>query len=108
MTKMLTLFLLFLSIAGCSGTNGKGVINQAETRCPWSDPVNLGRNVNSKYNDLRPGISPDGLCIYFDSPRPGGIPPAEPNPSAEDIWVSHRASVNDPWQPASSPDDLMV
>ncbi len=100
MTKMLTLFVLVLSIAGFSDATGEGAIKQTETQCPWSDPVNLGPNVNSEYNDITPGISPDGLSIYFDSPRPGGIPPAEPNPSAEDIWVSHRASVNDPWQPA--------
>jgi WD40 repeat protein len=57
---------------------------------PWSEPTNLGPVVNSEYNDITPGISPDGLSLYFDSNRPGGI-------GAEDIWVSHRDSVYEPW-----------
>jgi hypothetical protein len=56
---------------------------------PWGPPVNLGPTVNSKFNDDRPAISRDNLSLYFSSDRPGI--------GGFDIWVSHRASVNDPW-----------
>ncbi len=56
----------------------------------WSDPVNLGPVVNSPYNDQHPAISKDGLSLYITSDRPGGL-------GGSDIWVSHRASNDDPW-----------
>lgn len=42
---------------------------------PWGTPVNLGPMVNTAYGDSAPGISPDGLSLYFSDyplPRPGG------------------------------------
>jgi Tol biopolymer transport system component len=57
----------------------------------WSEPVNLGPPINSAFDDNAPALSPDGLSLYFASTRPGGLG----NP---DIWVSHRASVDGPWE----------
>jgi len=57
---------------------------------PWGAPVNLGAVVNSPYNDNHPAISKDGLSLYISSDRPGGL-------GGVDIWVSQRASANDPW-----------
>ena len=54
--------------------------------------VDLGPTVNSPQNDNWPIISPDGLELYFASNRPGGY-------GADDIWMSQRASANDPWGP---------
>jgi hypothetical protein len=49
----------------------------------WSEPVNLGPVINcSGCDNRRPGISSDGLSLYFGTNA---------------IWVSHRASVDDPW-----------
>lgn len=56
----------------------------------WNAPVNLGLIVNSTVEDSDPFITKDGLSLYFSSPRPGGY-------GGFDIWVSHRASVGDPW-----------
>src|SRR5260370_6165921 len=39
----------------------------------WSEPVNLGPVVNSKFNDQHPAISADGLSLYITSDRPGGF-----------------------------------
>ena len=36
---------------------------------PWSEPVNLGPNVNSPDYDLAPNISMDGSMLYFASNR---------------------------------------
>ena len=57
---------------------------------PWGAPVNLGPVVNSPSNDQHPAISKDGLSLYVSSDRPGGS-------GAIDIWISHRANVDDPW-----------
>src|SRR5207253_3072207 len=56
----------------------------------WSEPVNLGPIVNTSSDDSEPALSPDGLSLYFSSSRPGGFGP-------NNIWVSQRASLNDPW-----------
>jgi hypothetical protein len=56
----------------------------------WTAPVSLGPVVNSAFSDTGPALSPDGLSLYLDSQRPGGL-------GGTDIWVSQRASVNDPW-----------
>jgi WD40-like Beta Propeller Repeat len=67
--------------------------NQANTHnSGWSEPVNLGSIVNSPFEDFTPEISKDGLSLYFGSDRPGSLSPAP------DIWVSHRQSLDAPWE----------
>jgi hypothetical protein len=56
----------------------------------WSDPINLGPIVNSRFDDFHPAISHNGLSLYLTSARPGGFGP-------NDIWVSQRDSLDDPW-----------
>ncbi len=58
----------------------------------WSDPANMGRNVNSPAWDSEPSISADGKTVYFSSRRPGGL-------GKEDIWVT-RKDENGEWAPA--------
>jgi Tol biopolymer transport system component len=58
----------------------------------WSTPVNLGPAVNSSFSDAGPAVSKNGLSLYFQSVRPGGLGEA-------DIYVSQRSSVDDPWGP---------
>ena len=57
---------------------------------PWDQPTNLGPIVNSSAVDRCPGISSDGLELYFISERPGGQ-------GHLDIWVTRRATRDDPW-----------
>lgn len=38
----------------------------------WSQAINLGSGVNTKYSDKHPSISSDGNVLYFASDRPGG------------------------------------
>ena len=59
----------------------------------WCAPVNVGPGVNSAFQENYPSISPDGLAMYFDSNRPGGF-------GNTDVWVSRRATVSSPWEPA--------
>lgn len=83
--RMPLLVCVMLSIFMTQAQSG-----QAEKYSDWSTPVNLGPVINSVSNDQQPAISKDGLSLYFTSNRPGGI-------GGFDIYVSQRASVNDPW-----------
>jgi len=58
----------------------------------WSAPVNIGPEVNTVFGELAPFISKNGLSLYFFSDRPEGF-------GSNDIYVSQRASVDDPWGP---------
>lgn len=57
----------------------------------WSTPVNLGAGINSTASDQHPAVSKDGLSLYFSSAQAGGC-------GGLDIWVTQRASVDDPWE----------
>ena len=56
----------------------------------------LASGLNTAQNDFRPNLRRDGLEIFFDSDRPGGI-------GGLDLWTSTRASTSDPW---STPTNL--
>ncbi|MHC4539482.1 MAG: LamG-like jellyroll fold domain-containing protein [Planctomycetota bacterium] len=71
----------------------------------FGEYTNLGPTVNSPHGDVFPEISADGLTLYFCSDRPDGL-------GDHDLWVTTRASTNDPWPEAvnlgptvNSPDD---
>jgi len=73
-------------------------VERLEERCnpdgsfgAWSAPVNLGAVINTSSSDQHPAISKDGLSLYISSDRPGGF-------GGLDIWVSHRAKVDSPWE----------
>jgi len=58
----------------------------------WGPCMNIGAPVNTAYYDQSPSISADGLSLYFSSDRSGGY-------GIDDLWVTTRASVSDPWRP---------
>lgn len=61
----------------------------------WSSPVNLGSVVNTEFAEIAPHVSKDGLSLYFASTRPA----VYGSFGGEDIWVSQRAAVDEPWGP---------
>jgi hypothetical protein len=66
----------------------------------WDEPKNMGLGINSKYNEIGPSLSPDGLELYFSDyvsflPRPEGTGQA-------DIWVSTRESAESDWSKAKN------
>ena len=64
----------------------------AEQFSDWSPPVSLGPIINTEFDDSGTFISRDGLRLYFNSTRPGGF-------GGQDIYVSKRANLCDPWVP---------
>jgi outer membrane protein OmpA-like peptidoglycan-associated protein/tetratricopeptide (TPR) repeat protein len=68
----------------CSRSDGKGrcdIYVSRNTKEGWSEGVNIGSPVNSKYWEAQPSISPDGKTLYFVSNREGGL-------GQKDIWNS--------------------
>jgi Tol biopolymer transport system component len=57
---------------------------------PWGEPVNLGPVVNTPGEEITPDISADGLELYFETDRPGGL-------GSDDLWVARRASRSADW-----------
>ncbi len=57
---------------------------------PWGQRVNLGPTINSSVEDMDPSISDDGLTLYFNSTRSGGL-------GGMDILMTTRPTRNDPW-----------
>ena len=72
---------------------GKGDIymtTRATRDEPWGEAVIIGQPINSPDDEGGPCIAADGLELYFGSNRPGGY-------GEFDIWVSRRATHNEPW-----------
>jgi len=70
-----------------------GISAQSFANSEWSEPVHLDAPINSPFRELGAALSPDELSIYFGSNRPD--PTAQ---GAFDIWVSHRACRECPWE----------
>ena len=60
----------------------------------WTNPVNLGPNVNTESWESQPAISSDGRQLFFVSNRPGGR-------GGKDIWVSYK-NANGVWMEAKN------
>jgi outer membrane protein OmpA-like peptidoglycan-associated protein/tetratricopeptide (TPR) repeat protein len=76
----------WLVFTGCNFPEGEGscdIYISYLTKNGWSEPQNLGRNVNTEFWESTPSLSPDKKDLYFSSNRQGGY-------GGKDIWVSHR------------------
>jgi len=76
----------WLVFTGCNFPQGNGSCDlyiSYLTKNGWSEPQNLGWDVNTEFWESTPSLSPDKRDLYFSSDRPGGY-------GGRDIWVSHR------------------
>lgn len=73
---------------GGSGGGDLWATKRAKLIDPFGAPQNLGTAVNSPANEYAPSISADGLSIYFDSDRPGGL-------GSSDVWVSTQPTTRE-------------
>jgi outer membrane protein OmpA-like peptidoglycan-associated protein len=84
--------LIFTSCHGRRGYGSCDLFISERTGNEWSEPVNLGPEVNGPEWDSQPTLSPDGRTLYFVSNRRGGL-------GGRDIYVSHLSDSNT-WQEA--------
>jgi outer membrane protein OmpA-like peptidoglycan-associated protein len=83
----------WLVFTGCNFPEGLGSCDlyiSYLTKTGWSEPENLGPNVNSEFWESTPSLSPDKRDLYFSSNVPGGF-------GGKDIWVCHR-NENGKWE----------
>ncbi|MEO8861042.1 MAG: OmpA family protein, partial [Ginsengibacter sp.] len=76
----------WLLFTGCNFPQGLGSCDlyiSYLTNNGWSEPEDLGPNVNSEFWESSPSLSPDKRDLYFSSSVPGGF-------GGKDIWVCHR------------------
>ena len=80
-------------IANRPGGIGKSdlwVTRRRTSTSVWGEPVNLGAVVNTAAEEITPEISADGLELYFETDRPGGL-------GSDDLWVARRTTRSDDW-----------
>ena len=75
---------------GGYGSSDIWVSTRETTEDEWGPAENLGPPINTDDEDLGVCISADGLELYFQSWRPGGL-------GGGDIWVTRRTARGEPW-----------
>ena len=60
----------------------------------WTEPENLGGNINTENWESQPAISADGRQLFFVSNKSGGV-------GGKDIWVSYK-NTNGSWTKAKN------
>jgi hypothetical protein len=83
---------MYISSGVWPGPRDLRVLRRASIDGDWGPPENLGPDVNSPQDEESASISADGLTLYFNSNSPGGY-------GSYDIWMTTRATRNDPWGP---------
>jgi len=96
--RLTSLALVALALTGCRD-DSTGVTTPLAARLTaddapqfseWSAPVNIGPPVNTPFIEQAPSLSKDGLSLYFHCGNcPGDV--------AADLYVSQRATIDDPW-----------
>jgi len=56
----------------------------------WTEPVNLGKSINTGGNEAGACLSADGLTLYFHSDRSGGS-------GTQDLWQTTRSAQDQPF-----------
>jgi outer membrane protein OmpA-like peptidoglycan-associated protein len=87
-------WMLFAGNFSRSGFGNFDIYLTTSTPTGWSDPYNLGENINTEFWESSPSISPDKQTLYFSSNRPGGF-------GGKDLYFSRRQP-NGSWGPAEN------
>jgi hypothetical protein len=61
----------------------------------WSQPANLGENINTKWDEVNPSISPDGNVLYFASKGHNSM-------GGYDLFVSYLNEITGEWSKPSN------
>lgn len=85
---MLEIYFASTRTSGTGGISDLFSSTRASIDDPWSPPVSVSE-LNTATNEESPGISPDGLTLWFS--RAAGANP--------DLYVTTRAARGQPWNP---------
>lgn len=80
-----------------NGTEDDLYVSIMDRKGLWSEPVSLGKNINTSDSERSPYLSPDNSTLYFASNRKGGQ-------GGYDIWMSKRLGKG--WQAWTTPINL--
>jgi OmpA-OmpF porin, OOP family len=86
--------LIFTSCLGRDGFGSCDLFESKKEGDEWSEPKNLGINVNTAEWESQPSLSADGRTLYFVSDRRGGL-------GRRDIWVT-TMNANGEWTRAKN------
>jgi hypothetical protein len=89
------LYFVSRNRVGGYGSDDIWVARRATKHDPWESPVNLGAGVNSSASEAMPGLSADGLLLFFSGNT--GQPQRSGGYGSIDMWVTRRASLSGPW-----------
>lgn len=84
--------LIFTSCIGRRGYGSCDLFQSIKIGDEWTEPENLGPNINTADWESQPSLSADGRTLYFVSDRRGGY-------GRRDIWVS-TLTVDGKWMKA--------
>jgi hypothetical protein len=83
--------LLFFSTSSATpAVPGDVFVSARKKGVPFGAAVAVAALNDATANDIQPNVRRDGLEVVFSSSRAGGA-------GAQDIWISTRAKVGDPW-----------
>jgi len=85
-------WLIFAGNFPSSGLGNFDLYISYQTPQGWSEPINLGPQINTEFWESSPSLSSDKNTLYFSSDRPGGY-------GGKDLYVSHRLP-NGKWSEA--------
>jgi len=87
-------WILFAGQFSGQGFGNFDIYKSVYTPSGWSEPENLGANINTDFWESSPSLSPDNRELYFSSNRPGGY-------GGKDLYVSYRGA-DGRWTPAKT------
>ncbi len=79
--------LIFTSCLGRKGYGNCDLFQSVKVGDTWSQPLNMGPQINSAAWESQPSLSADGRVLYFLSDRKGGL-------GNRDIYVSYQSEPN--------------
>lgn len=63
-------FMIYTIINKAEGVGGSDIyFSSKNKKGEWTNPVNLGKTVNTKYEDFAPSVSPDNKYIFYTNNR---------------------------------------
>jgi outer membrane protein OmpA-like peptidoglycan-associated protein len=78
-------WILFAGQFSGQGYGNYDIYKSVYTPTGWSEPENLGKNINTEFWESSPSLSPDNRVLFFSSNRPGGY-------GGKDLYISYRGS----------------